>query len=66
MGVSEARFSRVLDRNRDFLTAFDISDRASLDGARDRILDLTFVALQKALAVDRGFVLALQTPVDEI
>ena len=32
----------------------------------DRVLDLALVAPQKAFAVDRGLVLALQTPVDEV
>jgi hypothetical protein len=64
--VPETRLIGVLDRDGDFLAAFDIGDGTSLDGARDRILDLTLVALKEALAVDRRFVLALQTPVDEI
>jgi len=66
MGVAEMRFVDVLDGDRDFFAALDVGDRAALDGAADRVLDLRLVAAQEAFAVHRGLVLALQASVDEV
>jgi hypothetical protein len=40
VGVAEIRFVHVLDGNRDLFAVFDIGDRAALDRASDRVLDL--------------------------
>ena len=66
MRVAERRFAHVLDGDADLFAILDVRDRAPLDGAPHGILDLALVTPQETLAVDGGFILALQAPVDEV
>ncbi|MNT42150.1 hypothetical protein D3C72_1785500 [compost metagenome] len=66
MRVAKRRFAHVLDGDADLLAILDVRDRAPLDGAPHGILDLALVTPQETLAVDGGFILALQAPVDKV
>ena len=60
------RLTDVFIGNRDRLTAFNVGHRTFIDGVGDRMLYLRLIAAQKALAVNHAFILAVQSPINEI
>ncbi len=60
------RFVDIFRWNGDRLAALHVGYRTLVDGLGNRLLDLRFITAQKALAVHRAFVFAVQPPVNEI
>ncbi|MNV76383.1 hypothetical protein D3C71_1697300 [compost metagenome] len=60
------RFIDVPSRNADLLAMFHVHDGAAAHGLFDGFLDVLTVPPQKALAVDRALVLAVQASVDYV
>ena len=64
--VAKHRLGDIAARQRDVLALLNVMDVAPGHGSAHRLPDLLAVALQKALAVADGLVLARQAPVNDL
>ncbi len=64
--LMENRFVNIVNGNGNGLATFNVGYRTLIDGLRDRLFDLRLITAQKALSVDCAFILAVESPIDEV